>query len=713
MKKKTLLPFLLLVLAACGTSEIPSSSISSSAPSSSTPPSSSVAPSTSESYFPIVTIPGQNILKDKAAADVVTLTEAYVFYNLPGSALLGAATADGTVSVSYFGAELDSFRTAMEALKEGDYVTFTGVVTVSTGGDQARAKHLLINAAPVVVASPSWSFNGFASAKTVDMKEGFKAFGNDLNTNDLGVMYTFTNVELLSVGNAGLTLTNYDYFNYAALTAGKNEVVAGTSETDYIRVGIYKYTLNPSVFNTTSVFSLRAFLVGTNQNVPYAGGANPILRLSGFVQVLTKVAVAPTALTISAAGNATSLIETTTLQLSTTFTPANTDNKNVTWSSDKPEFATVSSTGLVTGVAPGVAVIKAVSAALNTVQATISLTVTAKIPVATITIAAAGDATSLASNGQLQLTATVLPADAFDKTITWSSSDVTKATVNSTGLVSGVAAGQVTITATSNMLNTVLGTISLTVADPIVLASFTITSLTNDVEIGKTLTLIVNPTPSNFIGTYTFASNNTAIATVSPQGVVTGVASGSVIITATSVEDITKTATISLLVYSLTSLYTTGFENAEGFTASTIYNNDVEALRGPVGSQWAFYFGSPSTTSPLTGAQSAQMRFYTATPDKLGYARTNFGTSDVNLIFFEARSDAASMSVIVSISKDGGSTWTDSETIAISTTKTTYSYAVPSEKVSGETYFKIQLAVSNTSVANRLYLDTVDLQKKS
>ena len=711
MKKKSLLPFLLLVLAACGTSEVPSSSTS--APTSSAPSSVVSSSSSSGTYLPIITVPGQNILKDKVAADAVTLTEAYVFYNLTGSALLGAATAEGTVSVSYFGADLDTFRSAMEALKEGDYVTFTGVVTISTGGDQARSKHLLINAAPVVVPNPTWSFNGFASATTVDMKEGFQAFANGIDTNNLGVMYTFTNIEFASIGNAGPTLTNYDYLNYASLAAGKNEVVAGTSATDYIRLGIYRYALNSSVFTTTHVFSIRAFLVGTNQNVPYAGGANPILRLTGFVQLISKTPVLPTAVNITSAGSATSLIATTTLQLTATFLPANTDNKNVTWSTSDATKATVSTTGLVTGVAVGAVVIKAVSVAVPTLEKTFDLTVTAIIPAASITISSAGDATSLASNGQLQLTATVLPADAFDKTVTWSSSDVSKATVSATGLVSGVAAGSVTITATSALTTTVSQTISLTIEEPIILTALTLSATSLEVEVAKTLQLTLVPTPAQYVGTYTYTSSDPSKATVNSSGLVTGVSVGSFVVTVASVETPSVTGTISLSVFSLTSLYSTGFESSEGFTATTTYNNNAEVFQGPVGSQWGMYYGSSSTTSPLTGSQSAQMRFYTATADRFGYVYSNFDTSNVNIVTFEARADAASLSVIVSISKDGGSTWTDSETIALTTSKASYSYVVPSGKVAGNTRVKFQLTVSNLAAANRLYVDTVAMLSKA
>lgn len=48
-----------------------------------------------------------------------------------------------------------------------------------------------------------------------------------------------------------------------------------------------------------------------------------------------------------------------------------------------------------------------------------------------------------------QLTATVAPATADNHAVTWTTSDATKATVNSSGLVTAIAAGSVTITATT------------------------------------------------------------------------------------------------------------------------------------------------------------------------------------------------------------------------------------------------------------------------
>lgn len=70
------------------------------------------------------------------------------------------------------------------------------------------------------------------------------------------------------------------------------------------------------------------------------------------------------------------------------------------------------------------------------------------VPVASVSVTPATSTGAVAST--VQLTANVLPTDATDKTGTWTSSDPTKATVNSSGLVTRVAVGTATITFTTN-----------------------------------------------------------------------------------------------------------------------------------------------------------------------------------------------------------------------------------------------------------------------
>ena len=70
------------------------------------------------------------------------------------------------------------------------------------------------------------------------------------------------------------------------------------------------------------------------------------------------------------------------------------------------------------------------------------------VPATDVTVTPA--TTSIAVGATRQLTATVAPADATDKSGTWKTTDASKATVSSTGLVTGVAAGSTNVTFTTN-----------------------------------------------------------------------------------------------------------------------------------------------------------------------------------------------------------------------------------------------------------------------
>src|SRR5207302_6422175 len=108
--------------------------------------------------------------------------------------------------------------------------------------------------------------------------------------------------------------------------------------------------------------------------------------------------------------------------------------------------ATVDGNGLVTAVAVGSATITATSEGKS---GTSAVTVTT-VPVASVTVSPSPASVQLGST--VQLTAT--PKDAkgnplSGRVVTWSSNNTAVARVNSSGLVTGVAAGTATITATS------------------------------------------------------------------------------------------------------------------------------------------------------------------------------------------------------------------------------------------------------------------------
>jgi hypothetical protein len=81
-----------------------------------------------------------------------------------------------------------------------------------------------------------------------------------------------------------------------------------------------------------------------------------------------------------------------------------------------------------------------------------------------ITVAGANGAISVASDATLQMDATVSPADASNKTVTWSVTPVTgNAIINSSGLLTGTAAGTVTVTAMATDGSGISGSTTITV----------------------------------------------------------------------------------------------------------------------------------------------------------------------------------------------------------------------------------------------------------
>jgi uncharacterized protein YjdB len=151
-----------------------------------------------------------------------------------------------------------------------------------------------------------------------------------------------------------------------------------------------------------------------------------------------------------------------TLQLTASVQPTNATNKEVAWTSSNKNVATVSSTGLVTAVAAGTATITCTANDGSGVKATCSVTVKPDI-ILVNKITLNQISATLTTGGTLQLTATVLPENATDKTVTWSTSNKNVATVSNTGLVMAVAEGTATITCTANDGSGVKATCTVTV----------------------------------------------------------------------------------------------------------------------------------------------------------------------------------------------------------------------------------------------------------
>ena len=143
---------------------------------------------------------------------------------------------------------------------------------------------------------------------------------------------------------------------------------------------------------------------------------------------------------------------------------------------------------------------------------------------------------NLQLNETTAITATVLPADADNKEVEWSSSDEAVAVVGDffgTITVMAKGYGTCTITATAKDGSGVKGECQVTIAQ--LVTSITINPATLTLEPGKTQTLKATIQPSDATNkAVTWTSSNTSIATVSTSGKVTAKAVGTCTITATA-----------------------------------------------------------------------------------------------------------------------------------------------------------------------------------
>lgn len=271
---------------------------------------------------------------------------------------------------------------------------------------------------------------------------------------------TLTNNGTVTAENGGTLTNNGTIDNSGTLTNGGTVTNNGTITIEEGGSVTNSGTLtNDGTINVENGGTLTGEPTGGNGKVEYK---------------VTGVTLNQSAISLTVGGNET---------LIPTITPENATNKNLTWTSDAENIATVDTTGKVTAVAPGTANITVTT---EDGGFTATCAVTVNQPVTGVKL----DTTelSLYTGESETLTAKVEPADATNQDVTWSSNNNAVATVEN-GTVKAVGEGEATITVTTADGGK-QATCKVKVTDPV----YKMTTDTANLDFGKVYTGYDRPT---------------------------------------------------------------------------------------------------------------------------------------------------------------------------------------------------------------------------
>ena len=195
---------------------------------------------------------------------------------------------------------------------------------------------------------------------------------------------------------------------------------------------------DPSVVKVSQVGNVKGLKAGKSAVIT-------VTTNTGNFKAKITVKVSPISVKkVSLSRTSVALSKGKTYKLDATVTPSNATNKTITWTSSNPKVATVDKNGKVTTIKNGTAVITCKSA--NGKTATCKITVR-DIKVTGVEL----DMTSVLADvgSTFTVKATVIPNNATNQKVVWSSSDKSIAKISSSGKVTAVAPGVCQIIATT------------------------------------------------------------------------------------------------------------------------------------------------------------------------------------------------------------------------------------------------------------------------
>ena len=360
----------------------------------------------------------------------------------------------------------------------------------------------------------------------------------DITVNGNTVSYKVTENNSTTQRNSSILVGygNFDSASFSVIQAGKPVISLSLNKTKLsLHPGDDEYltaTVDPAdAIPTWSSDNESVATVSQSGKVTAVGNGTATIRVSAdngknascYVTVTTLVT------RISFEKTSISLFEGEELTLTPTVSPENASNKELKWTATDKSIAAVDQNGKVTAVSKGTTSIRAEAQDGSGKYATCSITV--KRPISNIQL----NKTSLIlyrgkSNVMETLVATVNPTDASNTEISWSSSNTALATVSSSGVITAIAPGNVTITATAKDGSGVSARCEVEIRQYV--TDITLDKNALSLRAGDSYTITATVSPINASNkTLIWSSSNSKVITVDANGLVSAIAIGDATIT--------------------------------------------------------------------------------------------------------------------------------------------------------------------------------------
>lgn len=233
-----------------------------------------------------------------------------------------------------------------------------------------------------------------------------------------------------------------------------------------------------------------------------------------------------------------------TCTLKATVYPTNAKNKKVSWKASNKNI-TVNQNGKVTAKKLGTSKIKVTAKDGSKKSATVLVVVGKKVKKITLN----KTSVTLNNNRTYKLKKSISNKNAVYKAVQWKSTNTKIATVNSNGVVKGLKRGSCYVVATAKDGSKKSAKCKVTVRQLVTKLSYNKKTQKTSVDVGKTIkfNVVVSPSNANNKG-LVFSTSNKKVATVNSKGIIKGLKSGKVVITAKAKDGSKKVVKVNIKV---------------------------------------------------------------------------------------------------------------------------------------------------------------------